>query len=181
MHESTFDADMALIKLTYDLAISSNKEARFNMLGRPRISYEEFKKNEKKALKEYEDAKHKLYKDRAEAIIAQRISNKTDPLGSAIRVLVEMFDRFEDETIESNLQMSDDIAESMQNITEAMKLSLDTFDLRLDMLTQSTPGHYHIGVASTFGTMFGMFISFLLFIGFKKFKQRIDPVKSTLC
>ena len=67
-----------------------------------------------------------------------------------------------------------------QQLHETNNLMIQLNETGNSWHAQSTRGHYHCGLASTFGTMFGMLITFLLFIGFKKFKHRNDPVKYTL-
>ena len=106
-----------------------------------------------------------------------------------------MMDRYEDEIFQDNQRMMDDVAENMKNITDTVKLSFDTVNQRLiatdSLIIQLNDtknsihdkynhGQYHAGVVSVFSMLFGVLLSFLAFIIFKKFKHRNDPVKYTL-
>ena len=117
--------------------------------------YDKYLENEKQILNRFKEAKHRLYDDRTDAqLVANRFSNGTDSL--TVRGLVKVLERYEDELLENNRRLNDDMAEYLRIIPRS---------------------HYHVGVASTFGTMFGMLLSFLAFIIIKKFKHRNDPVK----
>ena len=147
-----------------------------------------------KILAGYLTAKHQLYEERSKAQCDAKVfSNVTAPVDdrSTVDKLLDSIldeptvDQILDEISERNKDEfqfkdhDDEIAEIMQldPMTNHMMQLNDTENC---MKVQSTRGHYHCGLASTFGTMFGMLIAFLLFIVFKKFKQRNDPVKSTL-
>ena len=106
----------------------------------------------------FKKIRHRLYEERADAkIVANKFTNGTDLL--TVRGLVKVLERYEDELLEDNRRLNEHMAEYLRIIPRA---------------------HYHVGVASTFGTMFGMIISFLAFIIIKKFKHRNDPVKYTI-
>ena len=47
----------------------------------------------------------------------------------------------------------------------------------INALRLESTGHFQYGLASGLGAMFGILISFLVFILFKKFKHRNNPVK----
>merc|ERR1712150_192605 len=157
---------------------------------------EEYKTNKDKIFTGYLSAKHQLYEKRSKAQFTAKVfSNGTDPVASAVRELITILARYEDEILEDNQEMHDEFAQNMRNVTETVKTSFESVDQQLhetnDLMmqlndtgnslhAQSTRGHYHCGLASTFGTMFGMLITFLLLIVFKKIKHRNDPVKYTL-
>ena len=187
----------AVIKLhhDFDAAISRERDNQW------RIGYKAYRTNLDKILAGYLTAKHQLYEERSKAQCDAKVfSNVTAPVDdrSTVDKLLDSIldeptvDQILDEISERNKDEfqfkdhDDEIAEIMRNYAEIMQLDptnnhmMQLNDTENCMKVQSTRGHYHCGLASTFGTMFGMLIAFLLFIVFKKFKQRNDPVKSTL-
>ena len=194
LNDTEFDAALDQLQKQYNTAHSKNWN-NFYKVYQP-ISFVKYKSNEKNMLNEWKRAKHRLYQDRAEAqVVAKRFSNGSDPLAVAVGELVRILERYEEEILEDNQRMHDDVAENMRNITDTVETSFYSFnqqlhemdslmielnDTRNSMHAHSAHGHYHCGLASTFGTMFGMLITFILFIVFKKFKHRNDPVKYTL-
>ena len=154
MNDTLFDAVLDKLQDDFDRANSKNHDENFRHWDR----LDKYHENEKQILKDYKKAKHRLYEERADAqIVANKFTNGTDSL--TVRGLVKVLERYEDELLENNRRMNDHIADYLEIMPRA---------------------HYHVGVASTFGTMFGMLLSFLVFIIIKKFKHRNDPVKYTL-
>ena len=155
MNETEFDAAMVKLEEEYSRA---DRENSYNYFGRQdTITLDDYLKKWNNNLNDFKKTKHRLYEERADAkIIANRFSNETDTL--TVRGLVKILERYENELLDANQQMSINVAESLTK----------------------PGGHYHTGVASTLGTMFGMLISFLVFIIIKKFKHRNDPMQQPL-
>ena len=182
------------------LAIKQEKENALQKIEtnliRFRIDWSDYEKSKHKVEDEYHKVKRGLEKKRAESIlIATSLYNGTDPISTAIRETLEMMDRYEDEIFEDNQRMIDDVAYNMRNITDTVRVSFDSLNQQLkatdSLISQLNEtrnsihdkynrGHYHVGVVSTFSMLFGVLISFLALIVFKKFKHRNDPIKYTL-
>lgn len=155
MNDTQFDAALDKLQHDFDEANTQNHDDYYYSWPR---TFDKYLEKQKKILNDFKEAKHRLYEERSDAqIIAKRFTNGTDSL--TVRDLVKLLNRYEDEFLENSQRMNDDILEHLQIMPRT---------------------HYHVGVASTFGTMFGMFISFLVFIVIKKFKHRNDPEKYTL-
>ena len=155
----------------------------FNKFDRFGLLKERFLAKKEEIADEYEKAKRRLQNDRQEAeIIATSFHNGTDPISVAIRETLEMLERYEDGILGINQGIKEDVTLNMRNITDAVEKSLNSLDEQLarnnDMMKSHT-GHYHFGLASALGAMSGIFISFLVYILFKKFKRRNDPAYSS--
>ena len=179
LNDTEFNLAMHRLEVKRQDAFEDNldKNERFG------LSDELYLLQKNKIADEFNKAKRRLQNDRREAeIIATSFHNGTDPISTAIRETLEMLDRYEEGIRSINQGIKDDVALNMRNITHAVEKSLNSLDQQLERnndMMKSHTGHYHFGLASALGAMSGIFISFLVFILFKKFKRRNDPGKYT--
>ena len=110
----------AVIQLHHDFEAAKTKNFHENFWKTPD---DEYKTNEDKITVAYFSAKHQLYEERSKAQFTAKVfSNGTDPVAFAVRELVQILARYEDEILEDNQQMHDEIAENMRNVTETVRV-----------------------------------------------------------
>ena len=123
MNETEFRE--AIVKLHNDFETAKTKNLH-NRLWYPKISHETYKTRAETILVGYFKAKHQLYEERSKAQFTAKVfSNGTDPVASAVRELVQILERYEDEILEDNQQMIDEMAENMRNMTDTVRVFAD--------------------------------------------------------
>ena len=130
LNDTEYDLGMHRLQVQKDQASETNRKSHFRY---GHISYARYNANIQKILDEYEKAKSQLQNDRHEAeIIATSLYDGTDSISTAVRETLEMLDRYEDGILGINLEIKDDVTESMRNITDAVKKSLDSLNEQLN-------------------------------------------------
>ena len=118
MNDDEFNTAVIQLHLDFEAAKSKNFNQNFWQ-----HSDEEYKTNKDKIIARYLSVKHQLYEERSKAQFNAKVfSNGTDPVAFAVRELITILARYEDEILEDNQQMHDEFAQNMRNVTETVRV-----------------------------------------------------------